>query len=417
MAPKKAGAGRGHGAEPKQAGKRGQGQKRGSDDDHQEPGDDGSNQSDLVVKRVRINGKGKGSNQESDDNQLPKADAAPGEPRTPERVVVSRSAASPLPKMRASPSMFGMTASPKPAVASPKAKKLAASASKAKNKRGGVLTTQEQHSFQAWLSRQKTQGTSKAAEWNINHKNESWRHTFHEQWKTARDNTKNEVLQVSSQKSAVITGGADDWYTIHEFAKLENIPVDSDLCKTLFSSLTSRPNRNAAFADIEEMNEGHYVKASKKKWEEANSTETASRSLTGLDAAEGEELDRILSERANAEATPTKKVGKTVKLKTLETETKRLKMIHKCLIGERVLSEGYLARLDASDKEWAESWHRRLNRAMQDLTASTHALVLEMNRQMTFDERSELCRDYDEQLRNYRKGVVAQVCAMLSGPA
>ncbi len=96
-----------------------------------------------------------------------------------------------------------------------------------------------------------------------------------------------------------------------------------------------------------------------------------------------------------------------------------MKNIHKGLVGERVLSEGYIARLASSTKDWAPNWQSRLQDAINELANSTNELFVHINgdADMNLDKAVEMNKVYDDVLRNYRKGVVAQVAAMMSGPA
>ena len=373
-----------------------------------------------TVPRKRIGGKtsepaapelAAGRKQDEDDR----------EPRTPDAKKQLAEFESPANRQRrgtpkqtsASPKLLGMSASPR-------AKSLAISAKKrTSTPRGGVLTLAEQQSFQAWLKRQRVAGTTKALEWSMHHQDEGWRREFHAAWKVQRENTRDEACQVSSHTNSTTTSGHDDWFTLFEFAAIEKLDPASTLCKQLFDTLPKRANRNAEFAEIEAMQEGHYVKAKKRKWEEVHATATTSSSVTQLDSTEAEELEHALVGKANSmQDSSVKAKTKVVKIKTLATESKKMKLIHKGLIGERILSEGYRARLSASDKEWAVDWMMKLDRAMTELAHHTTAMYQEMtiDPDMTLDKCIEVCQKYDDILRNYRRGVVAQVAAMLSGP-
>ena len=82
------------------------------------------------------------------------------------------------------------------------------------------------------------------------------------------------------------------------------------------------------------------------------------------------------------------------------------------------MTEGYRDRLSGSHKEWAVDWLMKLERAMTELAHHTSAMYQTMcsDPDMNLDKCIEINSKYDDILRNYRRGVVAQVTAMLSGP-
>ena len=306
-------------------------------------------------------------------------------------------------------------------IASPKGKRLAKSASKTPT-RGGVLSKDEQQQFQSWLKRQRLAGSSAAIDWQINHNNESWRRDFHETWKVQRANTKSTAEQTTEQKKIAEAGGSEDWYTRFEFAKLECIDPESDMCIELFSKLPKRANRNPAFADLPAMEEACYSKQAKVSWKELNSRSTTSTSSTDLAPEDADALERHLAgqaERAisNLNATPQQpKIKQEKKPPTVESLTKKMKAIHKSLGAEKILSEGYMVKLQACPKVWARDYVDPLTEHMKELTVKTNDLFMRIGEQHTMEEILEINVEYDKFLTDYRRGVIMKVVALLSGP-
>ena len=302
--------------------------------------------------------------------------------------------------------------------ASPKAKKLAKSGSAIA--RGGVLSKDEQQAFQAWLKRQRQAGTPKAMEWLSNHTNDVWRRSFHQDWKVQRDATRNTAIQTSKNEKIAQSGGENDWYTIYEFAHLEKLSPDSELCIRLFDKLEKRPNRNPNFEDDPQMQEGKYTKHSKMSWKEVNSRATESSSSTDLNASEHEALEKILGDQADNQIVPAhqQKQNKTPpKVITLENSMKKMKLLHKSMGDEKILSEGYLAKLRGCMKPWAPEWTESLQKATDELTAKTNELFALTTSEHTLEEALAINVEMDKYLSNYRRGVLAQVVALLTGPA
>lgn len=344
------------------------------------------------------------------------------EPKVPAVSPVHAQMSSPKPKMSPKPKTG---ASPTPRfVASPKAKKLAKSgrtSTDSTTSRGGVLNKDEQQVFQAWLKRQKAQGSAKAIEWNVNHGDETWRRQFHADWKVMRDESKSKAQQTTGNVKEASIGGSDDWYTLYEFAELEKMDVKASLTIELFNKLKKRPNRNTEFADIKEMEEGQYSKAAKMKWSEKHSRETKCVSNTELSIIDAEAMEKQLLDEAERQVimpgTSSSSVPriKVVKIITLESSMKKMKSLHKLLGSEKVMSEGYLVKLKSTMKPWSKDLALDLEHALCELTDACAYLFVASSGQHTLEDAIEINKTYDTFLNTYKKGIQAKVVVMLAG--